>query len=106
MSHLWNPLVTVQQLEECLLLHKLPPELQDSIRYYTARLTQAAGILLQLSQAIVAQAVVTLYRFWTVEDIMAHEFSVRTGQLTPNLPLSSLSSNVTFLSPSVAQIKS
>lgn len=81
MAHLWNPLVTVQQLEERLVQNELPPELQDSIRYHTARLTQAAGILLQLPQAIVAQAVVILYRFWSVEDILKDEFSVR-GSLT------------------------
>ena len=77
MSHLWNPLVTAQQLEERVSENGLPSELQDSIKYYTARLTQAAGILLQLPQAIVAQALVTLYRFWVVENLMVHEFSVR-----------------------------
>ena len=86
MSHLWNPLVTAQQLEERASENGLSSELQDSIRYYTARLTQAAGILLQLPQATVAQALVTLYRFWVVENMMAHEFSVR-ARLTHSMVL-------------------
>jgi hypothetical protein len=79
MSHLWNPLAVARQLEERVSENGLPSALQDSIRYYTVRLTQAAGILLQLPQAIVAQALITLYRFWVAENLMAHEFSVRNN---------------------------
>jgi hypothetical protein len=54
MSHLYNPLVTTNQLYKNA--SNLPAEIQDSIRFYTARLTQAAGILLRLPQDITAQA--------------------------------------------------
>lgn len=76
MSHLWNPLATAQQLEASNADNALPGELQDSIRYSTAKLTQAAGILLRLPQDITAQAVVMLMRFWAVEKLMQYEFSV------------------------------
>ena len=77
MSHLSNPLATAEQLHQRALVNSLPAEIQDSIRYYTARLTQAAGILLRLPQDITAQANVLLYRYWLVDDLMQHEFSVR-----------------------------
>lgn len=74
MAHLSNPLATPMQLiqpQNALL----PPELQDSIRYYTARLTQAAGLLLRLPQSITAQANVLLFRYWLVDALLTHEFS-------------------------------
>lgn len=76
MSHLTNPLATPNQLSSNPSSH-LPPEIQDSIRFYTARLTQAAGILLRLPQDITAQANVLLFRFWLVDGMMEWEFSVR-----------------------------
>jgi hypothetical protein len=76
MSHLSNPLASVQQLINASSGNALTAELQDSIRYSTARLTQAAGVLLRLPQSIAAQAIVTLYRHWLVDDIMRFEFSV------------------------------
>lgn len=76
MSHLSNPLATSEQLRRQALVNSLPAELQDSIRFYTARLTQAAGILLRLPQDITAQANVLLYRYWLVDDLMQYEFSV------------------------------
>ncbi|KAH6671789.1 cyclin-like protein [Halenospora varia] len=75
MSHLSNPLATAEQLYLHVSSSALPIELQDSIRFYTARLTQAAGILLQLPQDITAQANVLLYRYWLVDDLMLYEFS-------------------------------
>ncbi len=85
MAHLSNPLATPQQLEAKLSHDPLPSELQDSIRFYTARLTQAAGVLLRLPQDIAAQAVVILYRYWLVENFLNFEFSVcnRLGQPQP-----------------------
>jgi hypothetical protein len=77
MSHLSNPLATAAQLYQITSSNDLPTELQESIRFYTARLTQAAGILLRLPQDITAQANVLLYRYWLVDDLMDHEFSVR-----------------------------
>ncbi|KAG0650212.1 Cyclin-L2 [Hyphodiscus hymeniophilus] len=75
MSHLSNPLATPSQLFKVSSSNALPIELQDSIRFYTARLIQAAGILLRLPQDITAQANVLLFRYWLVDDLMAHEFS-------------------------------
>ena len=78
MSHLSNPLATADQLYHESSVNALPVELQDSIRFYAARLTQAAGILLRLPQDITAQANVLLFRYWIVDDLMDHEFSVST----------------------------
>lgn len=85
MSHLVNPLATVGQLYQKTSVNALPIELQDSIRYYSARLTQAAGILLGLPQDITAQANVLLFRYWLVDELMQHEYSVRPSHfsLTP-----------------------
>jgi hypothetical protein len=87
MSHLWNPLATAQQLEASNADNALPGELQDSIRYSTALLTQAAGILLRLPQDIAAQALVVLMKFWVVEKLMQYEFSVsKTFPFVPRDP--------------------
>ncbi|KAL3419889.1 cyclin domain-containing protein [Phlyctema vagabunda] len=75
MSHLSNPLATAEQLYQKSSVNSLPIELQDSIRYHTARLTQAAGILLRLPQDITAQANVLLFRYWLSDDLLQHEFS-------------------------------
>lgn len=75
MSHLSNALATAQQLYDRNSKTALPPELQDSIRYSVARLTQAAGILLRLPQDVAAQAIVTLHRYMLAADMMEFEFS-------------------------------
>ena len=78
MAHLTNPLATPSQLYALTTLNSpLPIDLQHSIRFYTARLTQAAGLLLRLPQDITAQANVLLYRYWLVDPLLAWEFSVR-----------------------------
>ncbi|KAI9696475.1 MAG: hypothetical protein M1836_005753 [Candelina mexicana] len=65
LSHLSNPLATPEQLSESgSHLDGIPADLENSIRYAGAKLTQAAGKLLRLPQEIVAQAVVVLTRFW------------------------------------------
>ena len=76
MSHLSNPLAAVSQLYNHSSATSLPVEIQDSIRYYAARLTQAAGILLRLPQDTTAQANILLYRYWVEDDLMLHEFGV------------------------------
>lgn len=76
MSHLSNALATGEQLAARASSTGLPVDLQDSVRYSTARLTQAACILLRLPQSIAAQAVVTLFRHWLTCDLMRYEFSV------------------------------
>jgi len=76
MSHMTNPLATPEQLYQRRSFSSLPTELQDVIFFSTQCLTQAAGILLQLSQSATAQANVILARYWLVEPFMAQEFSV------------------------------
>ncbi|KAN0105948.1 Cyclin-like protein [Hyaloscypha variabilis] len=76
MAHLTNPLATPSQLYALTTLNSpLPIDLQHSIRFYTARLTQAAVLLLRLPQDITAQANVLLYRYWLVDPLLAWEFS-------------------------------
>ncbi|RKF53730.1 Cyclin-L1 [Golovinomyces cichoracearum] len=76
MSHILNPLTSVNQLfRGAQKNNALPHELQESIRFYTARLTQAAGLLLRLPQSITAQANVLLFRYWVEEGLMKNEFS-------------------------------
>jgi hypothetical protein len=81
MSHLSNPLATAEQLYKKASVNDLPAELQDSILFFTARLTQAAGVLLRLPQDVTAQANVLLFRYWLVDGLMQHEFSVCTQLL-------------------------
>ncbi|KAI9878085.1 MAG: hypothetical protein M1830_001838 [Pleopsidium flavum] len=65
LTNLSNPLVTPSQLStSASQLDGVPSDLETSIRYAGAKLTQAAGMLLQLSQDIIAQAVVVFMRFW------------------------------------------
>ncbi|KAL1836172.1 hypothetical protein VTJ49DRAFT_5481 [Mycothermus thermophilus] len=88
MAHMTNPLATPDQLFQRRSLGALPMELQDMIFFSTQCLTQAAGLLLQLPQSVTAQANVLLARYWLVENMMAHEFSVRFSSsglsLSPN----------------------
>ncbi|SMR45697.1 unnamed protein product [Zymoseptoria tritici ST99CH_3D1] len=68
-SHLLNPLVTSLQLEtSSSQLDGIPKDIEDSTRFATASLIQAAGILLHLPQEIIAQAIVVLSRFWVGPD--------------------------------------
>jgi hypothetical protein len=64
-SPLANPLATVAQLETSgSQLDRISPDLEDSIRYAGAQLTQAAGVLLRLPQEVIAQAIIVFTRFW------------------------------------------
>ena len=64
-SSLSNPLATVEQLStSSSQLDGVPPDLESSLRFAGAQLTQAAGILLRLPQEIIAQAIVIFYRFY------------------------------------------
>ncbi|KAH7087995.1 cyclin-like protein [Paraphoma chrysanthemicola] len=68
-SPLANPLATVAQLETSgSLLDGIPADLEDSVRFAGARLTQAAGILLRLPQEVIAQAIIVFMRFWVGPD--------------------------------------
>ena len=63
-SSLSNPLATIEQLStSSSQLDGVPPDLENSLRFAGAQLTQAAGILLRLPQEIIAQAIVIFYRF-------------------------------------------
>ncbi|KAL6718663.1 hypothetical protein ACLMJK_002897 [Lecanora helva] len=64
-----NPLATISQLStSSSQLDGIPASLETSLRYAGAQLTQAAGILLRLPQDIIAQAIVTFYRFYLGSD--------------------------------------
>jgi hypothetical protein len=68
-SPLANPLATAAQLETTgSLLDGIPADLEDSVRFAGARLTQAAGVLLRLPQEVIAQAIVVFMRFWVGTD--------------------------------------
>jgi hypothetical protein len=68
-SPLANQLATVSQLETSgSSLDGIPSDLEDSVRFAGARLTQAAGILLRLPQEVIAQAIVVFMRFWVGPD--------------------------------------
>ena len=60
-----NPLATVDQLSaSSSQLDGVPADLERSLRFAGAQLTQAAGILLRLPQEIIAQAIIIFYRFY------------------------------------------
>lgn len=61
-----NPLSTPEQLlKSSSQLDGISTDLESSIRFAGAQLTQAAGILLRLPQEIIAQAIVVFLRFYT-----------------------------------------
>lgn len=65
LNSLSNPLVTVEQLEiTASQLDGVPVDLERSLRYQGALLTQAAGVLLKLPQDIIAQAIIIYTRFY------------------------------------------
>ena len=65
LTSLTNPLATVDQLESTASqVDGVSIELERSLRYHGALLTQAAGILLKLPQENTAQAVIILARFY------------------------------------------
>ena len=65
LSSLSNPLTTIEQLStSSSQLDRVPADLESSLRFAGAQLTQAAGILLRLPQEIIAQAITILYRFY------------------------------------------
>ncbi|KAK7956155.1 uncharacterized protein PG986_005377 [Apiospora aurea] len=76
MSHMTNPLATVEQLYGRSTLNALPQDLQDTIFLAMQSLTQAGGLLLRLPQSVTAQANVVLARYWaTISWPFVDEFS-------------------------------
>ncbi|KAH0544603.1 hypothetical protein FGG08_001252 [Glutinoglossum americanum] len=55
----------------------VPADLEASIRFAGARLTQAAGVLLRLPQDVAAQAIVLYSRFWVTEGGSLRTFGAR-----------------------------
>ena len=69
LTQLSNALATPEQLSNSSSsIDGVPTDLETSIRCAGAQLTQAAGVLLRLSQDIIAQAIVTFTRFWLGAD--------------------------------------
>ncbi|KAJ5191211.1 uncharacterized protein N7498_010196 [Penicillium cinerascens] len=69
LKHLSNALATPDQLSNSSsAIDGVPSDLETSIRCAGAQLTQAAGVLLRLSQDIIAQAIVIFARFWLGAD--------------------------------------
>ncbi|KAJ5197043.1 hypothetical protein N7449_007522 [Penicillium cf. viridicatum] len=69
LKHLSNVLATPDQLSKSSSsIDNVPSDLETSIRCAGAQLTQTAGVLLHLSQDIIAQAVVIFTRFWLGAD--------------------------------------
>ncbi|KAF9894034.1 hypothetical protein FE257_009006 [Aspergillus nanangensis] len=65
LKYLSNALATLDQLSNSSSsIDGVSPDLETSIRFAGTQLTQAAGVLLRLSQDIISQAVVTFTRFW------------------------------------------
>ncbi|KAL9056103.1 MAG: hypothetical protein Q9162_003166 [Coniocarpon cinnabarinum] len=64
-----NPLATNEQLQcSSSQLDGISNGLENSVRFAACRLIQAAGVLLGLSQDIIAQAIVIFTRFWIGAD--------------------------------------
>ena len=89
LSHLSNPLATPEQLITSISqLDGLPQDLEVSLRYAGARLTQLAGILLRLPQDIIAQAILVFSRFWVGEAGSLLEFGIKVcAALTSSMSL-------------------
>jgi hypothetical protein len=69
LKYLSNALATAEQLtSSSSAIDGVPSDLETSIRFAGTQLTQAAGVLLRLSQDIIAQAIVTFTRFWLGQD--------------------------------------
>lgn len=64
-SILVNPLATISQLESSgSQLDGVSPEMESSLKFAGSKLIQAAGVLLNLPQDVIAQAIITFGRFW------------------------------------------
>ncbi|KAJ5280188.1 Cyclin C/H/T/L [Penicillium angulare] len=69
LKQLSNALATPDQLSNSSSsIDGVPSDLETSIRVAGAQLTQTAGVLLGLSQDIIAQAIVIFTRFWLGAD--------------------------------------
>ena len=84
LHNLSNPLATVSQLSSSSSqLDGVPADLETSLRFAGAQLTQAAGILLCLPQEIIAQAIVLFYRFYLGSEGGSFRFNALKVCLVP-----------------------
>ncbi|CAK7562337.1 MAG: hypothetical protein SEPTF4163_000179 [Sporothrix epigloea] len=86
MSHLTNPIATAAQLVRCrdrAAALPLPDELLDVVLFAAQRLTQAAGLLLELPQSTTARANVLLTRYWVQEPGFEVNLDGRETALSP-----------------------
>lgn len=87
LDSLSNALATPAQLSSSSSsLDGIPSDLESSIRFAGALLTQAAGLLLRLPQDVITQAIVIFTRFWIGPDggsfaIHSAKVSLRNCQL-------------------------
>jgi cyclin L len=87
LESLSNALATPAQLtSSSSSLDGIPSDLESSIRFAGALLTQAAGVLLRLPQDVITQAIVIFTRFWIGPDggsfaIHSAKVSLRNCQL-------------------------
>lgn len=86
LMHLSNALASAEQLStSSSAIDGVASDLETSVRFAGAQLTQAAGILLRLSQDIIAQAIVTFTRFWIgPEGGSLRIYSVKVGSRSPD----------------------
>lgn len=82
-SILVNPLATVSQLESSgSQLDGIPIDLENSLKFAGASLIQAAGVLLSLTEDVVAQAIITFARFFIgPEGGSLGEFGVEVSKI-------------------------
>ena len=86
LSSLTNPLITPDQLvTSSSQLDGIPADLEASLRYAGAQLTQSAGILLRLPQDLIAQAIVIFYRFFTGPE--GGSFRINGIRVSVSIPL-------------------
>ncbi|KAL5614914.1 hypothetical protein BROUX41_004992 [Berkeleyomyces rouxiae] len=69
-----NPLATVEQLATRVQRNGMSPEVYDAVFSATACLTQAAGVLLEQPQEVVARACVVLARYWVAAPSIKYEY--------------------------------
>lgn len=118
LSALSNPLVTPDQLTTTSSqLDGIPVDLEASLRFTGAQLTQAAGILLRLPQELIVQAIVLFYRFYvgseggsflinSVQDVSAAcIYLVAKPSFHPQAPRSVLNAYA-YLTSSVSPLRS
>ncbi|CAK7265847.1 hypothetical protein SEPCBS119000_001727 [Sporothrix epigloea] len=87
MSHLTNRVATAAQLARCrdrAAALPLPDELLDVVFFAVQRLTQAAGLLLELPQSTTARANVLLARYWVQAPGLEVNLDSSGGTLLPS----------------------